>query len=82
MQMRLHYLEALGSLLVVGLGQIIKGETQKGLSLLLVFYFALPAFVYLALLVTAQYFLYALAAALILGIMIWVYSVGDALLIA
>jgi hypothetical protein len=78
--MKLHYLEALSSLLVVGLGQIIKGEGKKGVILLLVFYFLLPAAVYLSLLVSGQIFLYVLGLALLCAIILWVYSIGEALL--
>lgn len=77
---KLHYLEALSSALVVGLGQIIRGETNKGLLLLLTFYFALPAVTYSAFLIKGYLSLYIWAVAVIIGIIIWIYSVGEALL--
>ncbi|MEE8638393.1 MAG: hypothetical protein V3T21_05045, partial [Candidatus Margulisiibacteriota bacterium] len=68
------------SILVVGLGQIIKGESKKGVILLLTFYFFLPALAYLSLLINAVYFIYVLGLAIIFGIILWIYSIGDALL--
>jgi hypothetical protein len=78
--MKLHYIEAAGSALVVGLGQIIKGQTEKGLVLLLVFYFVLPAVIYGTLLINGYLFLSALGIATISGIILWIYSIADALL--
>ncbi len=78
--MKLHLLEAIGSALIVGLGQLIKGDGKKGIILLLIFYFALPAAVYLSLLANARSFPYILGFTFISGIMVWIYNVGDALL--
>ena len=78
--MKLHIIEALFSAIVVGLGQIVKGQTNKGVALLLAFYFVLPAAVYLSLLINAYLFLSVLGFAVISGIMLWIYSIGDALL--
>ena len=76
----MSYLEAICSVFVVGLGQLLKGEAKKGILLLLAFYFVLPAVVYLSLLINAQLFLYVLGFAIISGIILWLYSVGEALL--
>ncbi|KPJ64947.1 hypothetical protein AMJ44_11800 [candidate division WOR-1 bacterium DG_54_3] len=78
--MKFHFLEAICSFFVVGLGQIIKGEGKKGVVLLLIFYFALPAAVYLSLQLNAYFFLTTLGLAIIFGIILWTYSIGDALL--
>ena len=78
--MKLHFLEPLLSIFVVGLGQIVKGETKKGIILLLTFYFFLPALVYLSLLISAFYFICALGFEMVFGIILWIYSMGDALL--
>lgn len=75
-----HWTEALASFLVVGLGQILKGEGKKGLKLILIFYFVLPALVYLSLLINAYLFLIILGLALIFGIILWGYNVYDACL--
>lgn len=74
-----HFLEALASFFVVGLGQIIKGEGEKGLKFILIFYFALPAAVYLSLLLNAYLFLAALGICLVSGIFLWCYNLWDAL---
>jgi hypothetical protein len=78
--MKLHLLEAISSALIVGLGQIIKGETKKGILLLLAFYLFLPAVVYSSLLFDSNYPVIALAVAVVLGIGLWGYSVLEALL--
>ncbi|MDD5382095.1 MAG: hypothetical protein PHH60_00340 [Candidatus Margulisbacteria bacterium] len=77
--MKPHYLEAFCSCLIIGLGQIIKGEGEKGLVLLLLFYFALPAAAYLALILNGYLFLYTMAFAVIFGIILWLYNIWDAL---
>ena len=74
-----YKLEALASFFIVGLGQIIKGESKKGLLLILVFYLGLPALIYFSLLISAYLFLLVLGVALISGIILWVYNVWDAL---
>ncbi|MFH1386224.1 MAG: hypothetical protein ABIH50_00980 [bacterium] len=70
--------ETLASLLVVGLGQIIKGQGHKGLRFILFFYFTLPSIVYLSLLLNATLFFLSLGAAVLLGIFIWGYNIWDA----
>lgn len=74
-----HWGEALASFLVVGLGQIIKGEGEKGLRLILAFYFVLPSLVYLSLMINAYLFLMVLGFSLIAGIILWLYNWVDAL---
>ncbi|MBU1026958.1 MAG: hypothetical protein KKA31_04435 [Candidatus Margulisbacteria bacterium] len=71
---------AICSILVVGLGQLFKGETKKGVLLLLAFYFTLPALVYVSLIIDGMLFLYVLGFAIISGIILWIYSIADALL--
>jgi len=71
---------AICSILVVGLGQLLKGETKKGILLLLAFYFTLPALVYVSLVIDGMLFLYVLGFAIISGIILWIYSIADALL--
>ncbi|OGB90365.1 hypothetical protein A2625_05645 [candidate division WOR-1 bacterium RIFCSPHIGHO2_01_FULL_53_15] len=74
-----HWPAALASFLIVGLGQIIKGEGDKGLKLMLTFYFALPAVVYIALLLNGFFFLIVLGLLMIAGIVLWGYNIWDAL---
>lgn len=78
--MKLHIIEAVSSVLIVGLGQIIKGESKKGLFLLLSFYFVIPAIVYVPLMFKSYLFIYLFGLAIISGIILWTYSIGDALL--
>ena len=78
--MKLHILEGISSVFVVGFGQILKGETSKGLILLLLFYFTIPALVYGSLAIDAVVFLWILGFSIIFAIMEWGYSVADALL--
>ena len=73
-----HWPEALASLLVVGLGQIVKGEGDKGLKMMLIFYLAMPASLYVALLISGYLFLLTLALVMICGAMLWAYNVWDA----
>jgi len=74
-----YWPEALASLMVVGLGQIIKGEGKKGLLLLLLFYFVLPISVYLSLLIHAYLFLVVFSFSLLCAIVVWIYNIWDAL---
>jgi hypothetical protein len=78
--MKLHFIEGICSVLIVGLGQIVKGQNKKGILLLLAFYFTLPAILYASLLFSGYLPLYALGFVLISGIILWIYSVADALL--
>lgn len=75
-----HWWAALASFLVVGLGQIVKKEGDKGLKMMLSFYLGVPAALYTALLINGYLFLLALALCLLFGIIMWTYNVLDALL--
>ena len=72
------YFPALASIFVVGLGQLIKGEGEKPLLLILAFYFIFPALIYLSLMFNAYLFLLVLGVGIIGGIAIWAYNVFDA----
>ena len=74
-----YWVEAVFSFFIVGFGQILKGESKKGLKLLLAFYFVLPALIYAALLINAQLFLIILSLVLLTGICLWLYNIWDAL---
>ena len=78
--MKLHYFGALSSAVIVGSGQVIRGAGKKGLLLILLFYFTLPALIGLSLLINGYLFLYTLGLAIICGLILWIYSIGDALL--
>jgi hypothetical protein len=75
-----HWWEAAASFVVVGLGQIIKGEGEKGLILLLTFYFVLPGLSYAALAINGYLFLIVLIGVTLFGLFLWLYSLLDALL--
>jgi len=79
-KMKLHFISAICSVLIVGLGQIIKGQNKKGILLLLVFYFVLPSLVYISLIINGYLFLYVFSFAIISAIILWIYNIGDALL--
>jgi hypothetical protein len=72
--------KALCSLFITGLGQIVKGEGKKGLFLMLLFYLALPAIIYLTLLLTGFIFPYLFGFIVIFAIILWGYSIFDALM--
>ncbi|MFA6431365.1 MAG: hypothetical protein WCV91_03155 [Candidatus Margulisiibacteriota bacterium] len=74
-----YYTEAFASLLIVGLGQVLKGEGEKGLKLILWFYFVLPEISYCALIINGFLFIFVLSFALILGFILWIYGIYDAL---
>jgi len=74
-----HWLDAVASFFIVGLGQILKGEGKKGLKLLLTFYFVLPVLIYVSLLINAYLFLLVFGLSVISAIILWVYSIWDAL---
>lgn len=76
---RKHWVAALISFFIVGLGQIVKGEGKKGLLLLLTFYFFLPALIYFTLMINAYLFLFTLGLSIIFGIILWGYNIWDAL---
>jgi asparagine N-glycosylation enzyme membrane subunit Stt3 len=73
-----HWPEAVASFFVVGLGQIVKGEGDKGLKMMLVFYLAMPASLYATLLINGYLFLLTMALVIISGIILWAYNVWDA----
>jgi hypothetical protein len=80
--MKFNIIAAVLSIFVAGLGQIIKGEGKKGVAVLLIIYFVLPALVYLSLLLKSSLFLFVLGFAIIFGIILWTYNIMDALLTA
>lgn len=75
-----YYFEALASLLIVGLGQIIKGENRKGLALMLNYYLIIPTVIYLSLLLTGFLFPYIFGFLVIFEILSWGYGIFDALM--
>ncbi len=76
--MKLYPLAGLCSIFIAGSGQIVKGESDQGVMLLLLFYFVLPAIVYTSLMFTGIFFPYILGFSIIFGIILWFYNVWDA----
>ncbi len=66
------------SALIVGAGQILKGETQKGLKFMLTFYFGLPLLLYLTLSFSGGLFLIVFGIAVIFLLLFWAYNIWDA----
>lgn len=77
--MKFHPWAGLASLLITGLGQIIKGESDQGVMLLLLFYFVLPAIIYTSLMFAGILFPYILGFSIIFAIILWLYNIWDAL---
>jgi TM2 domain-containing membrane protein YozV len=71
---------ALASALIVGLGQILKGQTEKGFILLLTTYLAVPAILYLAFLRSGGSFLLLFGISVVALSVLWIYNVIDAFL--
>ncbi|MFH1684625.1 MAG: hypothetical protein ABIA67_07070 [Candidatus Margulisiibacteriota bacterium] len=70
---------ALCSVFVTGFGQVVKGDNDKGVMLLLICYFFLPAVIYLTLIINAILFPYILGFCMIFGVILWTYNIWDAL---
>ncbi len=73
-----NYLPAAFSLLIVGLGQLVKGDWEKGIKFILLFYFALPAVIYFSLLVSGALFLAVFGISTIFALIFWAYNIIDA----
>ena len=77
----MRIIAAIASFFVVGLGQILKGQTEKGLIFMLLVYFGVPILVYASLAINAYLFLAAFSVIIIGTLVFWVYNIFDALLI-
>lgn len=69
---------ALLSFFIVGLGQTVKGEAEKGVKFMLLFYFALPTIIYLALFISGALFLLVSGVGIIFAVIFWIYNIIDA----
>ncbi|MDI6731330.1 MAG: hypothetical protein QME05_01950 [Candidatus Margulisbacteria bacterium] len=74
-----HYFYGMASLLIVGLGQIIEGESKKGLQIILLVYLAVPLAVFSSLTISGYLFLMVLGISSLFAISVWGYSVWEAL---
>jgi TM2 domain-containing membrane protein YozV len=75
----LNWGSAFWSVLIIGLGQILKGEGKKGLVLILLFYFTAPMLLFLSLQLGDVIFLTVFSLVVVLEIGLWLYGVWDAL---
>ena len=75
---QIYYLYAFLSALIVGLGQMVKGNGEKGLKFLLLFYFPLPVLIYISLLISGAVFLVVFGIGTIFAVIFWLYNVIDA----
>jgi len=74
------YFSAVSSAFIVGLGQIINEKTEKGLTLLLIFYFGFPLLLYVMLIgASGRVFLWSLGISILSMFALWLYSIMDAL---
>lgn len=74
-----HYIEGIASFFIVGLGQILHGESSKGLKMILAVYLAVPFAVFSSLAINGYLFLLVLAICSMLAISIWINSIWTAL---
>lgn len=77
-EQRKKILYAFLSFLIVGLGQIIEGDSEKGIKYILLFYFALPALFYASLLISGGLFLIVFGVGVIFALIFWVYNIIEA----
>ena len=80
MKKRIYPISAIFSAIIIGLGQILKGDSRKGLVWILLFYLFFPAVIYTSFLISAYAFMAMLGAAVIVYPSFWLYNVLDALL--
>lgn len=69
---------ALLSIFIVGFGQIIKGDTEKGIKYLLWFYLGIPLIIYISLMVNLYLFLGTITMSIIFYPIFWVYNIYEA----
>jgi TM2 domain-containing membrane protein YozV len=80
MRRRIYFISAIFSALIIGFGQIIKGDSRRGLVWILLFYFFFPALIYASFLISTYLFVAMLGVAVIVYPLFWLYNVLDALL--
>lgn len=79
MKKKRYWVPAIFSAFIVGLGQIIKGHSKKGLKWILYFYFFIPAVIYVSLMISARLFIVVLGATVIVYPIFWLYNILDTL---
>lgn len=66
------------SFFIAGLGQIIKGDGEKGIKIMLWFYLGLPFLAVLSMILNPYLFLFVLAIIIIVYPVLWAYNIIDA----
>jgi hypothetical protein len=74
-----HKKEAFLSALVIGLGQIAKGDSERGIKLVLWFYVAIPSLLVISLYISGILFVFLFTLSILLYPIFWIYSIYDAL---
>ncbi|MBI5699459.1 hypothetical protein HZC35_04010 [Candidatus Saganbacteria bacterium] len=72
------WLPALVSLLLVGGGQSLKGQGEKAIKFMLLFYFALPALLYASLIISGGLFVVVFGVVVVFAVIFWLYNIIDA----
>jgi len=72
------WLPVLCSFFLVGLGQLVKGQGEKAVKFMLLFYFALPALLYASLMISGGLFLVVFGVVTVFAIIFWAYNIFDA----
>lgn len=79
MKRKIYFFPTIFSIFIIGLGQIIKGDSEKGLKWLLIAYIAAPTLIYLSFIINAYFFLFLLSLTVVAYPIFWVYNILDAL---
>ncbi|MBI5701628.1 hypothetical protein HZC34_07315 [Candidatus Saganbacteria bacterium] len=66
------------SALFIGSGQILKGETEKGIKIMLAFYFGVPLILYFTLGISGGLFVIVFGITIIFTVLFWLYNIWDA----
>ena len=69
---------AIFSFFMIGLGQIVKGDSDRGLKWVLFFYLFYPLLIYVTLMINARIFVATMAVGVIVYPVFWLYNVYDA----
>ena len=72
------YAPAIFSAIVIGLGQIVKGDSEKGLKWLLLAYAAIPMLIYVSFTINSYLFLFLLSLTVVAYPIFWIYNILDA----
>lgn len=72
------WLPVLLSLFLVGGGQLIKGRGEKAVKFMLLFYFTLPALLYVSLMISGGLFVVVFGVVTVFAVIFWMYNIFDA----